>query len=125
MPLGVTQEMIDEWKRLYKGVSLITVRKKLEVGRQKSEDGSQKPEDGSPEFETKEYYGYFRKPNLMIIAAAGKYSDTEPIKSGEVLFDNCKLQIDPELQNDDELKMSVIIRLNGLFEMHETEVKNL
>ncbi len=107
-PLGITQDMVDEWKRLYKGVSIITVTKK-------ATDTS----------EEKVYNGFFRRPDLKILSAAGSFADSDPIKSGSVMFDNCKLKLDPEMESDDEIKMTAITKLNGIFKLHEAEVKNL
>lgn len=107
LPLEIGQPQVDEWKRLFKGVSLITVVKTDEKG------------------EEKKYFGYFRRPDLKILSAAGTFADSDPIKSGEVMFANCKLKCDPEMIEDDEIRMSTIIKLNGIFKIHEAEVKNL
>ncbi len=116
-PLGVTQELIDEWKRIWKGVTLITVKKVVKVPSTGS--GTEETE------ETKEYHGFFRKPDLKVMSAAGTFSKSDPLKSGEVFYNNCKLKVDPEMDSDDELKVSAMLQVAQLFIIHETEVKNL
>lgn len=102
-PCGVTQETIDDWKLKFKKVSLISV---------KDDDGTEK-------------CGYFKRPDLKILSAAGTFADKDPIKSGCVMFDNCWLAGDAELKENDELKMSAIIQLNQIFRIREATLKNL
>lgn len=70
-------------------------------------------------------YGYFRKPDLSIIAAATKFAESDPIKSGEVMFDNCFLGGDPIIKSNDECKLSAIQSLSNLFQIRAAEIKNL
>lgn len=69
--------------------------------------------------------GYFKKPDLNIIAAAAKFAETDPIKSGTVMLENCWLGGDEIIKQDDEAKLGVIKRLGELFKVKEAEVKKL
>lgn len=69
--------------------------------------------------------GYFRKPDLKVIGAAGKFSETDPIRSGLILFEECFLGGDPEFRENDEVKMSAIKTLNGWFKIRVAVIKNV
>lgn len=69
--------------------------------------------------------GYFRKPNLEIISAAAKVGGGDEIKAGMVLFENCWLDGDIRLQEDDELKVSCLSKLSDLFKIFQADVKKL
>ncbi len=68
---------------------------------------------------------YFRKPDLNIIAAASKFAETDPIKSGLILFENCWLGGDETIKQDDEAKLSAIKSLGKLFKVRDAEIKKL
>ncbi len=101
----VSQAQIKRWKSQYGDVYAIEV-KLDDKGKQKA-------------------VGYFRKPDLNIIAAASRFADTDPIKSGEVLLENCWLDGDDVIKTDDEAKMGVLTQLGKLFKIKEAEVKKL
>ena len=102
---GVTEANIAAWKEQYKNVFEIKV-----------------PTDDTGKNHA---IGYFKKPDLDIIAASAKFAETDPIKSGIVVFDNCWLGGDETMKNDDECKISAISALNDLFKIRLAEVKNL
>jgi hypothetical protein len=68
---------------------------------------------------------YFKKPNLDCISAASKFATEDPIKSGNILFENCKLWLNPAIEGDDEAKMGIIQALGQLFKVKEAEIKKL
>jgi hypothetical protein len=70
-------------------------------------------------------YGYFRKPDLMILSACAKFSDIDPVKSGTIMFDACFLGGDEQFKTNDEVKMSSILALNRLFKIRLAELKNV
>lgn len=69
--------------------------------------------------------GYFKKPNLEIMSAAAKYAESDPVKSGSVLFENCWLDGDQQLKNNDEAKLSAIAQLGQLFKVRAASIKKL
>lgn len=69
--------------------------------------------------------GYFRKPDLSTLGAASKYAESDPIKSGLILLQNCFLGGDNAFRNNDEVKFSAIVAINGIFKVREAKVKNL
>jgi hypothetical protein len=73
----------------------------------------------------KEYTGYFKKPDLKIIAASAKFTTEDPVKAGIVLMENCWLGGDEELKNNDEMKMGVIQQLSTLFKVKQATIKKL
>lgn len=100
---GVSQGQINRWKAENKGeVYLVSV-----------------PSDKG------EAYGYFKKPDLGIIGAASKYASSDPIKSGEIMFNSCWLGGDAALKQDDELKVSCFAKLGELFKIREASIKKL
>lgn len=103
---GVTQRQINEWKAKY-GENKV---REIEI-----------PIDD----EGNTVIGYFRKPDLDVIAAAAQFAQSNPVKSGLILFDACWLGGDPIIKDDDECKMSAIEALNGQFIVRAAKVKNL
>ena len=102
---SVSQPQIDIWKAKHGEVKEITI-----------------PLDD----EGKEVaIGYFRKPDLNIIGASSKFVDTDPVKSGKILFDSCYLGGASDFQTNDEVKMSAILCLNRLFKIRLGDIKNL
>ena len=99
---GVTQGQIDAWKREFKEVHLITVK------------------DGENEIN-----GIFRKPDMTILSAAGRVAKSDPMQSGQIMFDNCLLACDDALKTDDELKVSCFSKLGELFKIREASIKKL
>lgn len=97
------QKEIDRLKALHGGLNLITV----------------KDEEGNI------HYCYVKKPDLKILSAATKYVESDPVKSGEIMFNSLKVECSEFIEKDDELKMSVISRLGELFKIRETELKKL
>lgn len=101
----ITQETIENWKKQYGSVYAIEV-----------------PLDDSG---SKKVTGYFRKPDLKTIGAAARYSETDPVKAGLIVFENCWLGGDEELRNNDECIMSAIQSLSTLFVVRVSTIKNL
>lgn len=106
LPGGVTQRQVDEWKASHGEGKVFAV---------------DVPVNDSGATVT----AYFRKPDLDTIAVAAKVAQSNPVKSGLVLFDNCWLGGDPKVKEDDECKMSAIEALNGMFVVRAAKVKNL
>lgn len=73
----------------------------------------------------KEYKGYFKKPGIDILSAASKYVTDDPIKSSRIIYENCKLAIDPEVETNEELQLSMMLACNQLFQIKLAEVKEL
>lgn len=107
LPGGITQEQLEAWK--------------LKYGESKVFQVDIPTDDAGKNVVT----GYFKKPNLNIIGAAGKFSATDMVKSGLVLFDGCWLGGDDEVKTDDEVKFSAINALNKLFKLRVATIKNV
>jgi hypothetical protein len=101
---GVTRGQIEAWKRQHGDIYAIDVE---------SDDAGNK------------LRCYVRKPDLNIISASSKFASSDPVRSGMVVFENCWLAGDPEIKANDELKISVVIKLNELFKIREAEIKKL
>ena len=99
----MTELQISEWKKKYTDIYEIII-----------------VNDEGVEFKT-----YFRKPDLKILSASAKFAESDPIKSGLVLFDNCWLGGDEAVKNSDELKMSCLQELGKLFKIYQATVKKL
>jgi hypothetical protein len=107
LPGGVKQSQINAWKREHDEVYSVSVK------------------DGD-----KEFTGYFKKPDLAIIGLAGKYAQEstesyDPIKSGNIIFDNCWLGGDKEIQEQGEYKLAAISKIGRLFRILEADIKKL
>ncbi|GIV42048.1 MAG: hypothetical protein KatS3mg034_1358 [Vicingaceae bacterium] len=101
--MEITEAQIKKWKAKYGDVYAITV---------------------NIEEDTKAT-AYFRKPDLQIISAAAKFADIDPIKSGNIMLENCWLAGDEIIKEDEEAKLGVIKKLGELFKIKEAEIKKL
>jgi hypothetical protein len=104
LPGGITEVQLKQWKTRWGDVYQISV--KLDT-------------EGSTAT------GYFKKPTLETIAAAGRVMDNDPIRAGQVVFENCWLGGDETMKNSDEAKLAAIREVNKLFRILETEVKKM
>lgn len=77
------------------------------------------------EHEGKTYTGYFRKIGMAELSAAAKFVESDPFKSGNILFDSTVLACDPEMKSVDEIKVGAISKLNTLFKIATATVKKL
>jgi hypothetical protein len=68
------------------------------------------------------FAGLFKKPNLTIMGAAAAAGTSNPLRTGEVLYTNCKLVADPEMDSDEEVKLAAINQVGKLFRILEAEV---
>lgn len=71
------------------------------------------------------YVGYVRKPDLDVLSAASRFSETDPIKAGNIMFENCFLGGDEAIKENDELKLSVIQAISKLVKIREAQIKKL
>jgi hypothetical protein len=99
---GVTPAQINAWKAKHKEVYAIAV-----------------------DDEGKELVGIFKKPDMATISAASRFASSDPVKSGEILFESCWLGGDIELKELDELKVSCFGKLAELFKVKEATIKKL
>jgi hypothetical protein len=106
LPIGVTQLQINHWKNQYgeDNVKVITI-----------------PLDDKGQ---KNAVGYFRKPDMNVMMAAGSIIDSNPLKAGLVFVDNCFLGGDPDFKTNDEVRVSAINLLNKWFKIRVGTIKN-
>lgn len=98
---AATPAEIKKWKSIHNRIHEIEV----EVGGEKT-------------------LNYFRHPDLETIVAATKY-EGDGVKPGMILFESCKIKVDPRVENDDEAKMGVIAVLANLFQIKVATIKEL
>lgn len=72
-----------------------------------------------------EHVGYFRRPDMKTMHAVSGVGTNNPLKGGEVLFDNTWLGGSEELRSDAVLKMEAIAALNDVFTGCAHRLKNL
>jgi hypothetical protein len=104
LPGGVTDVQVKQWISRWGEVNQITV--KLD------QDGNK-------------LTGYFKKPNLETISAASRFMESDPIHSGQIVFENCWLGGDEALKTNDEARFAALLQVNKLFRILETEVKKM
>lgn len=105
LPGGITTTQLNQWKAKHGAVSQVKVPLNDE--------------------ETEYVYCYFKKPTLDIIGAAAKFAETDPVKSGNILFESCYLGGDAEVKEIDECRMSAMQALSSMFKVRASEIKNL
>lgn len=69
----------------------------------------------------KVYRGLFRKPNLADMSAASSYGNDQ-IAAGRMVYESCKLAVDPGVEDNDEVLLAFIKSVNKLFRSLEAEV---
>lgn len=99
LPMGMDPEQVRELVRKHGTVYPVSVRK-----------------------DEVTYTGLFKKPTLSIMSAAASAAGSDPLRSGEVLYKNCKLVADPEMDTDEEVHLAAIGGVNRLFRLLEAEV---
>lgn len=106
-PCGITQEQLDAWKNQYGSENI----KHIKVFEKAGE---------------KEHFKSLvvRKPDLDVITKASKFS-TELLKAGLIIYNECKLAVDPEIEANPEMKAAALIQLSNLFKIHESDVLDL
>lgn len=103
LPGGVTEAQVKQWKSRWGDVTAITV-----IG----DEGAR-------------FTGYFKKPDLQTISAASRFMESDPVRGGQVVFENCWLGGDPLMKTDDEVTFATLLQVNRLFRILETEVKKM
>lgn len=93
-----TAEQIAMWKNLHRDVYAITI-------------------DGS--------IAYLRKPDRTAIKAMASFAQTDPLRSSEILLENCWLGGDGAIKTDNEKFLSVAAQLGELIELKKAELKKL
>jgi hypothetical protein len=103
LPGGITDAQVKQWKSRWGEVTQITV--KLDEGAIAT--------------------GYFKKPDLDTISAASRFMDSDQVRGGQIVFDNCWLGGDEIIKTNDEARFATILQVNRLFRILETEVKKM
>lgn len=67
------------------------------------------------------YVGLFRKPNLTDMSAASSFGNDQ-IAAGKLVYENCKLVVDPGMEENEEVLLAAIKAVNGLFRNLQAEV---
>lgn len=69
--------------------------------------------------------GYVRKPDLDVIGASAKYAESDPIKSGNIMFESCWLGGDERITESEEAKLSATQKIAKLFKVRVSTIKKL
>lgn len=102
---GVTQTQVDTWKQKYGKVYKLTI-----------------PSQTNPD---EKLTAYARKPDKNVLAAAAPHMQSDPIKAGDILRNNCYLAGDSELLKNDEYIIGLNIKIGELFKVAIFEVEEL
>jgi hypothetical protein len=71
------------------------------------------------------HYTYVKKPDLAIISAAAAYAESDPVKSGEVMFNSTRVAGSEIIVTDAEMKLGVIKYIGSIFKVVEAAGKKL
>lgn len=94
----VTKEQIQEWKKQYKDIFVISVEDKKV---------------------------YLRTPDRKTLSYASTLATKDPLKFNEVILDNCWLGGDEEIKTNDELFLAVSSKLPDLIQIKEATLEKL
>lgn len=82
---GITQAQLNKWKHAHRKVVKLSIE---------DDDG-------------KMLFAYFHKPTIMIRSAVLQASKIDDFKALEVLFKNCYLGGDHDIELDDDLRLNI------------------
>jgi hypothetical protein len=71
------------------------------------------------------HYCFVKKPTLAVIGGAASYAQTDPIKSGMLMYNTLKVKSTDGIENDDEMKLAVIGKIGEIFKVREAELEKL
>ncbi|MFC2466567.1 hypothetical protein [Capnocytophaga granulosa] len=94
----ITKEQIQEWKKQYKDIFVISVEDKKV---------------------------YLRTPDRKTLSYASTLATKDPLKFNEVILDNCWLGGDEEIKTNDELFLAVSSKLPDLIQIKEATLEKL
>ena len=94
----VTKEQIQEWKKQYKDIFVISVEDKKV---------------------------YLRTPDRKTLSCASILATKDPLKFNEVILENCWLGGDEEIKTDDTLFLAVSSKLPDLIQIKEATLEKL
>ena len=94
----ITNEQIQEWKKQYKDIFVISVEDKKV---------------------------YLRTPDRKTLSYASTLATKDPLKFNEVILNNCWLGGDEEIKTNDELFLAVSSKLPDLIQIKEATLEKL
>lgn len=101
--IGINQSQLEKFKAEHKKVFCIEVEG----------DDNQK------------YAGYFKSPDINTLKAANKNLKNDEIDAGLTIYNNCKLWVSPEIEEDDMLKLSIMSKMSDIMAIKTATIKNL
>lgn len=69
--------------------------------------------------------GYICKPDFAVLSAVAAVANDDPMMAVEILFKNCYLGGDPEIENVLENKMSVAAQIRQIFKVRVARIKEV
>lgn len=94
----ITKEQIQEWKKQYKDIFVISVEEKKV---------------------------YLRTPDRKTLSYASTLATKDPLRFNEVILENCWLGGDEEIKTNDELFLAVSSKLPDLIQIKEATLEKL
>ena len=94
----ITKEQIQEWKKQYKDIFVISVEDKKV---------------------------YLRTPDRKTLSYASTLATKDPLRFNEVILENCWLGGDEEIKTNDELFLAVSSKLPDLTQIKEATLEKL
>ncbi len=94
----ITKEQIQEWKKQYKDIFVISVEDKKV---------------------------YLRTPDRKTLSYASTLATKDPLRFNEVILENCWLGGDEEIKTNDELFLAVSSKLSDLIQIKEATLEKL
>lgn len=101
-PIGISQSELDQFKAKNPDLQCIVV-------------------EG---YDTTLLAGYFRRPNIPELKAVKKISADDEIDGLMTLFNSCKIWVDPAVEANDFLKLSMAGKMSSLMKMQNSFIKN-
>ncbi|MDP1709254.1 MAG: hypothetical protein Q8L89_09380 [Gammaproteobacteria bacterium] len=71
------------------------------------------------------HYLYVKKPDMAALSASARYVDTDPIKSGQLMYNSCKVCGSTKFDTGAEWTMGAMAQIGTLFKAKELELEKL
>lgn len=105
LPKGTTEEQITQWKKQHQGRIFVI--------------------DVEDDFDGNHYVGIFKEPSMKTISAVAHMAKTDEVKSMQIMYEDCKVHTDPELDTVTSLRMSAMKEMQKIVAVKKTKFRRL
>lgn len=98
---GITDDQLKSFKKKHGKLRLVSLKGK----------------------EGNEEHFWFKKPDMATMSACAKFTESDPIKAGQIFFSNCLIHGDESAAEDVDKFTSILPLITDMLQKYEAEVK--